>query len=204
MLVRQSLLAPFLPSLGVFWIVPGNSIQQGQEVAPLSYTAGTGTALVGPPTSSIPGQGNVPPVPTTAGLGTRTLAPVRAILVSPVLTPGAAPGKGSSAGPQGRQARPRPSPLWGGGSSAARRRVGQQGACGGALDGAGEGTSKHSGSLAHVGWWRLRQTAGWRGPRGFRGRKGSVQHIQLHPRHRREGKEPAPPAVQQADGGNPS
>lgn len=48
----------------------------------------------------------------------------------------------------------------------------------GNLDRVGEGTSKHSGSLAHV---------GWRAPRGLRERKGSVPHIQTCSRHRWEG-----------------
>lgn len=50
-----------------------------------------------------------------------------------------------------------------------------------------EGTSKHSGSQAHVGWWGCHHRAGWREPRGLRGRKGSIQHIQICPRHRWEG-----------------
>lgn len=44
-----------------------------------------------------------------------------------------------------------------------------------------EGTSKHSSSEAHVGWWGCHRRAGWRGPRGLEGRKGSVNTFKYVP-----------------------
>lgn len=120
-----------------------------------------------------------------------------------MLTLGSAPGKGGGAALRGKEPDPGPA-LCGDGSSAARRGVGQQQACvTGKRMGWGEGTSKHSGSLARVDWWRLPPNSWLEGTQRIQGKEGSVQHIQLCPGTDGKagpGKEPAPPAVQQADG----
>lgn len=78
--------------------------------------------------------------------------------------------------------------MWQGAAVQPLRLVGQQQACvTGNLDRVGEGTSKHSGSLAHVGWLG-RPPKNWlEGSQRPRERKGSVRHIQTCSRHRWEG-----------------
>lgn len=140
-----------------------------------------------------------------AGPGTHTLALIKAISVSPVLIWDLLLAR-AAVRPSGETSQTQARPSVGPGSSAARRRVGQQQACvTGKWMGRGEGTSKHSGSLAHVDWWRLPPNSWLEGTQRIQGKEGSVRHIQLCPDTDGKagpGKEPAPPAVQQADGEN--
>ena len=69
----------------------------------------------------------------------------------------------------------------------------------------GEGTSKHSGSQAHAGWWGLPPKSWLEGTRRAQGKEEfSPAHSNVSDTDGKAGvgKMPAPPAVQRADGEN--
>lgn len=117
---RQPLSATSCPPSGS----PGSSAQQGQELAPLSWTAGAGSALAGFPTSSVPHQENMPPVSTKGRPRVPHLLQLESLLSPQVPLLDLLP-----VSPQRKQARPGPPLVWQGAAVQPLRLVGEQQAC---------------------------------------------------------------------------
>lgn len=112
-----------------------------------------------------------------AGPGTHTL-------VSPALTLGSAPGKGRGAVLRGNKPDPGPAPCVAEGSSAATKACRTAtGLCDNEPEqGGGEGTSKHSSSLAHVGCWGLPPKSWLEGTQRAQGKEGfNPAHSKMFP-----------------------